>query len=113
MKEGQDINHKVKKCQAICGSIRTRPNGKTRQDTQLRFYFAVALPVLMYGSEGWTVTSKKIRFLRSVEGCARQGHLRNELGIEPETQKIIKYRENGKHIERMAEEGIRKEIPEN
>jgi hypothetical protein len=49
-------------------------------------YFIMAVPVLLYGSEAWTVTSRdesrlqaaEIRCLRAVKGCTRQSHLKNE-----------------------------------
>jgi hypothetical protein len=46
----------------------------------------MAVPVLMYGSEAWTIKkrdtsgiqSAEMKFLRSVKGCARMDHVRNE-----------------------------------
>jgi hypothetical protein len=56
------------------------------QDTQPKFYFAVAVPVLLYGREAWGVTSRdgnrlqaeEMRFLRAVRGYKKQKHLKNE-----------------------------------
>jgi hypothetical protein len=46
----------------------------------------MAVPVLMYGSEAWTIKKRDIsriqsaemKFLRSVKGCTRMDHIRNE-----------------------------------
>jgi hypothetical protein len=69
----------------ICGTIR-RNLKKKRKDTQLKFYKMMAVPVLMYGSEAWTIKKKDIsriqsaemKFLRSVKRCTRMDHVRNE-----------------------------------
>jgi hypothetical protein len=46
----------------------------------------MSVPVLMYGSEAWTIKknyisriqSAEMKFLRSVKGCTRMDHTRNE-----------------------------------
>jgi sorting nexin-29 len=40
------------------GTTRTTLNKKTRKDTQIRFYKAMAVPTFTYGSEIWTKTKK-------------------------------------------------------
>jgi hypothetical protein len=39
------------KLQNICGTIRFSLRGKTRKDTQLKFYKDMVTPTLLYGSE--------------------------------------------------------------
>jgi hypothetical protein len=34
-----------------------RLNNTTRKDTQIKFYKAMAVPLLIYGSETWTITN--------------------------------------------------------
>jgi hypothetical protein len=46
-----DVDVKLKKIQNICGTIRSSLHGKTRKDTQLKFYKVMATPTLLYGSE--------------------------------------------------------------
>jgi hypothetical protein len=56
----------------MCSKIRTL-NKNTRKETQIKFYKAMALPTLTYGSEIWTITTKQeakietaeMKFLRS------------------------------------------------
>jgi hypothetical protein len=81
----QDIKQKIIKFQAIHGTVCRTLEGKTRQDTELRFCSVMAVRVL-YGSEAWTVTSKdgsrlqaaEVHFLRAAEGCTSQDVLKNE-----------------------------------
>jgi hypothetical protein len=81
-----DVNNKLHKFQNICGTIRRNLKKKTRKGTQLKFYKPMAVPVLMYGSEVWTIKKKDIsriqsaemKFLRPVKGCTRMDHIRNE-----------------------------------
>ncbi|KAJ4452195.1 hypothetical protein ANN_03713 [Periplaneta americana] len=84
--EEQDINKNTQKFQHICGTIRRSLRNKVRNDTQLRFYTTMALPVVMYGSEAWVLKEKEkskiqaaeMSFLRAVKGCTREEHIRNE-----------------------------------
>ena len=46
-----DIYVKVGRFQTICGTINSIFNNKVRQDTNLKFYKAIAVPVLSYGCE--------------------------------------------------------------
>jgi hypothetical protein len=75
----------------------------------------MAVPVLMYGSEVWTIKKKDIsriqsaemKFLRSVKGCTRMDHIRNEeirteLEIYAIQDKITEYRIRwSAHLQRM------------
>jgi hypothetical protein len=71
----EDINIKLNKFQRMCGTIRRTLRQKTLQSTQLKFCNLMAVPMLTYESENWTInrSDKKIelaemKFLRSVAG---------------------------------------------
>jgi hypothetical protein len=49
------VDIKLKKFQNICGTIQNSLRGKTRKDTQLKFYKVMATPTLLYGSETWII----------------------------------------------------------
>ena len=53
--EEQDINKKINTYQHICGTIRRTIKGKTRRETQMKFYKVMALPTVLYGAESWTL----------------------------------------------------------
>jgi hypothetical protein len=75
----------------------------------------MTIPVLLYGSETWTLKKRdwnriqaaEMKYLRKVKGCARLDQIRNEdirneLGISPLSEKIIEYRNKWKaHLLRM------------
>jgi hypothetical protein len=52
----------------------------------MKFYKIMALPVLLYGSETSAIKTKdmskiqatEIRYLRSVKGCTKLDHIKNE-----------------------------------
>ena len=39
----------------MCGTISRTSKGKTQLPTQIKFYKVMAVPVLMYGSENWSI----------------------------------------------------------
>jgi hypothetical protein len=64
------------------------------------FFSVVAVPVLLYGSETWTLRKRdwnriqaaEMKCLRTVKGCTgldkiRNEDIRNELGISPLSEK--------------------------
>lgn len=120
----KDVESKVHKFQAICGTINRTLKHKTRKDTRIKFYKTMAVPILTYGSESWIMNARnksniqaaEMRFLRSVKGCTRTDRLRNveireELEIFNVNDKIEEYRHNWRqHITRMKEERIPKII---
>jgi hypothetical protein len=75
----------------------------------------MAVPVLLYGSETWTLRKRdwnriqaaEMKYLRTVKGCTTLDQIRNEsityeLGIYPLREKILKYRNKWKaHLQRM------------
>ena len=52
--ERKVVNNKVNKFQKMCGISRTL-KGKTQLSTQIKFYKVMAFPILMYGSENWSL----------------------------------------------------------
>jgi hypothetical protein len=73
--------------------------GKTdKKATQLKFYKTMAIPPLLYGSEGWilrrkyesSIQSAEMKFLRAVKGCTRLDHSRNDkIREEPEVKPVL------------------------
>jgi hypothetical protein len=51
----EDINKKLNKFQKMCGFIRRTSIQQTLQSTQLEFYNIMAVPMLTYASENWTI----------------------------------------------------------
>jgi len=110
-----DIQHKLHKFQHICGTLRKTLKKKTRKETQLKFYKVMATPVLLYGSETWTmgrqdlsrIQAAEMKHLRSIKGCRiidkiRNEDIRNELKTFSLCDKIQTYRSDWKdHIQRM------------
>jgi len=111
----RDIEEKVNKFQAICGTINRSLKNKTRKDTKIKLYKTMAVPSLMFGSETWVDTkrnqskiqSAEIKFLRRVKGCTildqiRNDDIREELTIFNLNLKIRENKRNWMdHIERM------------
>jgi hypothetical protein len=81
-----DVQTKQARFQVMCGTIRRVLGKQTRKATQLKFYKTMAIPSLLYGSEGWilrrqdesSIESAEIKFLEAVKGCKRLDHIRNE-----------------------------------
>lgn len=110
----EDLFNKLSKFNFICGTIK-RSLKYTRRETKLKFYKVMAVPILLYGSEFWTLTKKEektieaaeMRFLRSVAGCTlldkrKSEDIRNELNIFKLMDKIEQYRNNWKeHVQSM------------
>jgi hypothetical protein len=70
-------------------------------ETDLTFYEVMAIPVLLYGCETWTlrktdwnrIQAAEMKYLRTLKGCSkidqlRNEDIRNELGIPPLYEKI-------------------------
>jgi hypothetical protein len=75
-------------------TIKRTLRNKTRKDTMLKFYKVMAVPVLMYGSESWSmnradrrrVEAAEKKYLRYVAGYTlkyqvRSDNIRQQLGI--------------------------------
>jgi hypothetical protein len=120
----KDIHNKLNKFSSICGTLRRTLKTKTKKTTQIKFYKVMALPVLLYGSETWTIKTKdmskiqatEMRYLRSVKGCTKLDHIKNEdirkeLDIDSTQYKIANYRKKWiEHLDRMPDERIPKQI---
>jgi hypothetical protein len=86
-----------------------------QQHTRLNIYRTLARPVLVYGSEAWTIRkadekilqAAEMKFMRKTAGLTLWDHKRNEeilknLKVEPISKFIQNYRANWKeHIDRM------------
>ena len=57
--ERKEVNNKIK-FQRMCGTISRTLKGKTQLSTQIKFYKMVAVPVLMYDSENWSLNLSDI-----------------------------------------------------
>jgi hypothetical protein len=80
----------------------------------------MAIPSLLYRSEGWilrrkdesSIQSVEMKFLRSVKGCTRLDHSRNEqirdeLEVKPVLAQIRQYKEIWEgHLQRMEKKNI-------
>ena len=62
----KEINNKVNKYQRMCGTISRTLKGKT-QLTQIKFYKVLAVPVLMHGSENWSLNRSDKRKIEAAE----------------------------------------------
>ena len=112
-----EVQQKLHKFQYICGTLRKILRKKTRKETQLKFYRVMATPVLLYGSETWTLGSRdlsriqatEMRHLRPIKGCTildkiRNEDIRKELKIFNLCDRIQEYRTKWKdHVQRMPE----------
>ena len=80
--ERKQVNNKVNKFQRMCGTVRMcgtisrTSKWKTQLSTPIEFYKVMAVPVLMYGSENWSlnrtdkrkIEAAEMRFLRPIAG---------------------------------------------
>lgn len=97
---------------------------KTQKHTRLKAYKVLARPVLMYGSEAWTVrnsdvqrlTTAEMRFLRRTAGYSLLDHKRNELitkelKITPIYEHLNHYRQKWlNHVNRMDRSRLPRQI---
>jgi hypothetical protein len=65
--ERKEVNNKVNKFQRMCGTISRTLKGKTQFSIQMKFYKVMAVPVLMYGSENWSLNLSDKRKIEAVE----------------------------------------------
>ena len=99
----------------MCGTICRTLKGKTQISTQIKFYKVMAVPVLMYGSENWSlnqsgkreIEAAEIIFLRPMAGYTlwekkRSSDIREQLGIFNINDELMQYKINWrKYIQRM------------
>jgi hypothetical protein len=81
----------------------------------------MAIPSLLYGSEGWILRSKdkssiqsaEIKFLCAVKGCTRLDHIRNEkireLGVKPVLTQRQHKEKWGEHLQKEWENIVSQE----
>ena len=78
----------------MCCTISRTLKGKIQLSTQINFYKLMAVPVLMYGSENWSlnrpdkrkIEAAEMRFLRPMAGYTlldkkRSSDIKEQLGI--------------------------------
>ena len=95
----------LNKFQRMCGTLSLTLKGKTQLSTQIKFYKVMAVPVLMYGRENWSLNrsdKRKIeaavmRFLRPMVEYTlwvkkRSSDIREQLGIFNINDKLTQYR---------------------
>jgi hypothetical protein len=86
---------------------RTIKKSNSLQSTQLKFYKIMAVPMLTYASENWTINrsdkekieSAEVKFLHSVAGYTlldqkRSADIRSELKVFNLTERIENQKEN-------------------
>ena len=81
-----NVQKKYHKFEYLSGTTILTLKGKTRPETQLKFYKMIAVPTLLYSSEIWTLSSKdfsriqaaEIKFFRFVKGYTILDKVRNE-----------------------------------
>ncbi|XP_075210534.1 uncharacterized protein LOC142317874 [Lycorma delicatula] len=74
-----DIDKKLSRFEEVCDLIRRTVGKQIREETQLRFYKTMAVPILTSDSEVWVLQSwnelriqvAEMRFLRAVKGISR------------------------------------------
>jgi len=88
---------------------------KTLKKTRIKLYNTLALPVLLYGSEIWTIkardarriTAAEMKYMRRTAGYTRTDYKTNtqivtELKITPILDKLLEYKRNWiQHVNRM------------
>ncbi|KAJ4438692.1 hypothetical protein ANN_14639 [Periplaneta americana] len=81
-----DIDNKISKFLNIAGTIKSVfKSSQVQRHTRLKIYKTLALPVLAYGSEAWTLrkcderrlTTAEMRFMRKTAGYSLLDHHRN------------------------------------
>jgi hypothetical protein len=115
MKMKKDIQQKVAKFAQILGILNNTFKPTWVQSSSIKVYSALALPILLYGSEIWTLRPKdkkrltliKIKFFRRTAGYTLFDHKRNEeileeLKVKPVDEKLRRYKSNWlQHVTRM------------
>jgi len=88
---------------------------KTLKKTRIKLYSTLALPILLYGSETWTVKAKdarritaaEMKYMRRTAGYTWTDYKTNsqiakELKITPVLEKLLEYKRNWiQHVIRM------------
>ena len=117
--ERKEVNNKINKFQRMCGTLSITLKGKTQLSTQIKFYKVMAVPVLMYGSENWSLNrseAAEMGFLRPTAGYTlldkKSSDIREQLGIFNINGKLTQYKTNWReHIQRMDDNRLPKKNP--
>ena len=92
-----------------------RPQKKTLKKTRIKLYNTLALPILLYGSETWTIkasdarriTAAETKYMRRTAGYTWTDYKTNaqitkELKITPILDKLLEYKRSWiQHVNRM------------
>jgi hypothetical protein len=116
-----DIGNKLHNYLKITGIIDNvfRPQ-KTLKETRIKLHNTLALPVLLYGSETWTVkardarriTAAEMTYMRRTAGYTwrdfkTNSHIANELEITPVLDKLLEYKRSWiQHVNRMPRDRL-------
>ena len=107
-KKELDIDNELHNYLKIIGTLNNvfKPQ-KTFKKTRLKLYNTLALPVLLYGSESWTIkardarriTTAEMKYMRRTAGYTWKNHKTNrqiakELKITPIRDKLQEYKRN-------------------
>jgi len=92
---------------------------KNLKKTRIKFYNTLALPVLLYGSETWTIkvrdarriTAAVMKYMRRTAGYTWTDYKTNtqiakELKTTPILDKLLEYKRNWIHVNRMLHKRI-------
>ena len=66
-RKSQDVEIKLNRFRHFCGTIQRTLKHNVRRETLLKLYKVVALPLLLYGCECWTLTSDQLRRIEASE----------------------------------------------
>jgi len=116
-----DIDNKLHNYLKITGIINNvfRPQ-KTLKKTRIKLYNTLALPVLLYCSETWTIkardarriTAAEMKYMRRTAGYTwadykTNSHMAKELEIPPVLDKLLEYKRNWiQHVNRMPRDRL-------
>ena len=111
-----DVDKNLHNCLKITGITNNvfRPQ-KTLNKTRIKLYNTLALPVLLHGSETWTIKTKdarritaaQMKYLKRTAGCTRTDYKTNtqiakELKITPVLDNLLQYKRNWiQHVNRI------------
>ena len=105
--ERREVNNEINKFQRMCGAVSRTIRGKTQLSTQIKFYKVMTVPVLVYGSENWSINrsdkrkieAAEMRFLIPMAGYTlwdkkRSSDIREQLGIFNINYRLTQYKIN-------------------
>jgi hypothetical protein len=107
--------HPVHSAVLLCNAWNVNLESKHITKTRIKLYNTIALPVLLYGSETWTIklrddrriTAAEMKYMRRTAGytwtdCKTNKQIVKELKIKPILDKLLEYKGNWiQHVNRM------------